>query len=193
MKKNILKTTPKAKTADQRSNRTLWKMKKALHFLPALLFLAMAAAVTSCSDDEDYTIGEESPAVFFEKNLPQEKVGEGTNVTEVPFSGFNNDGNVCVVLNSYNELNLIYQGEDPLPEVDFSKYSLVIGRVWLNVGLKFNDLTVSKDGGGNTVVTLDFTYLSDNATIALVTYYYYWALCPKFSPQNITTRINYDH
>ena len=53
MKKNILKTTPKAETAGQRNNRTLWKMKKALRFLPALLFLVMTVAVMSCSDDEE--------------------------------------------------------------------------------------------------------------------------------------------
>ena len=54
MKKNILKTTPKAETAGQRNNCTLWKMKKALRFFPALLLLAMVTiTMVSCSSDEN--------------------------------------------------------------------------------------------------------------------------------------------
>ena len=54
MKKNILKTTPKAETAGQRNNSTLWK-KKVFCFLPTLLILAATFSFSSCSDDKDFS------------------------------------------------------------------------------------------------------------------------------------------
>ena len=156
-----------------------------------LLFLAVGMAVTACSSEEDeYSEERESLAEFFKKSFPQEKDGEGTNVTDVPFGGFNKQGSVCKVISSYDELKSSYQGNEILPEVDFSRYSLVIGRAWLNVGYKFKKLTMTKEEG-NTVVALHFTVLYD-AVFALVTYYYYWALCPKFTPKNLTTRFLFE-
>lgn len=162
--------------------------KKALLLFSALLLLTMGMVVTACSsEEEEYSEERESLAEFFKKSFPQEKDGEGTNVTDVPFVGFNEQGSVCKVINSYDELKSSYRGNETLPEVDFSKYSLVVGRAWLNVGYKFKNLTVTNEDG-NSVVTLHFTVLHDTA-VALVTYYYYWALCPKFTPKTIVTKI----
>ena len=172
----------------QRQRLELWRQL----LFSALILLAISMAMTACSSDEDSISAErESLAEFFKKTFPQEKDGEGTNDTNILFAGFNEQENVCEVINSYDELKSSYQGKEPLPEVDFSKYSLVIGRAWLNVGYKFKKLTVAK-GKGNTVITLHFTVLS-NSVFTIMTYYYYWALCPKFTPQNLTTKIYYDN
>ena len=152
--------------------------------------LFLTATLAACSSDEDDNIPAEKESIedFFKKTLPQEQEGSGTDVKDVPFTGFDKQENVCVVINSYDELKTIYQGNNPLPEVDFSKYSLIIGRAWINVGYKFKNLTISEDNKGNSVVTLHFTVLYD-ATLAMVTYYYYWVLCPKFSPTQLDVKI----
>lgn len=164
-------------------------MKKVFYCFSALLLLAVAVTVSSCSSDDDI-IPEEKGVLsdFFEKSFPIEKEGEGTKVKNVPFSGFDNQENVCVVINSYEEFKSVYQGKEPLPEVDFSKNSLVIGRAWLNVGKKYQKLTVEQ-ADHYTFITLRFTNLSD-AALAVMTYYYYWDLIPKFLPQTIVTNID---
>lgn len=164
-------------------------MKKIFYCFSALLLLAAAVTTTACSSDDDI-IPEEKEILsdFFEKSFPIEKEGEGTKVKNVPFSGFDNQENVCVVINSYEEFKSVYQGNEPLPEVDFSKNSLVIGRAWLNVGKKYQKLTVEQ-ADHYTFITLRFTNLSD-AAFAVMTYYYYWDLIPKFLPQTIVTNID---
>ncbi|MBR5919063.1 MAG: hypothetical protein IKZ83_04095, partial [Prevotella sp.] len=105
-------------------------MKKILCFFSALLLAMAAVTTTACSNDEESIPidAEKSPSEFFATNFPQEKDGEGTNIKDVSFAGFDNQENVCLVVNSYEELKSIYWGKESLPEIDFSKNSLIIGR-----------------------------------------------------------------
>ena len=170
---------------------------KAVRIFAVLLSAAglfLTATLAACNSDNDEIPGNDeipenvSLMEFFETNFPNEQEGSGTDVKDVPFSGFDNQENVCVVINSYDELKTIYQGKNPLPEVVFSKYSLVIGRICLNVGKKFQKLTAEQTNN-QTLITLYFAELND-AALTAATYYYYWALIPKFSPQTIVTKID---
>ena len=169
------------------------KMKKStLHFFWVMISvcLLLPVGLTACSSDDENVIPEEKGIIadFFAKTFPKEQEGAGTDVKEVPFSGFDNQENVCIVINSYDELKSVYQGKEQLPEVDFSKHSLVIGRAWLNVGKKYQDLMVEQKDS-YTFITLRFTNLSDAAS-TVMSYYYFWDLVPKFVPQTIVTTIN---
>ena len=164
---------------------------KAVRIFAVLLSAAglfLTATLAACSSDEDDNIPAEKESIedFFKKTLPQEQEGAGTDVKDVPFTGFDKQENVCVVINSYDEFKSIYQGKKTLPEVDFSEYSLVIGRAWLNVGKKFHKLTVEQTSN-QTLITLYFAEFSD-AAFAVMTYYYYWALIPKFSPRQLNVK-----
>ena len=108
------------------------------------LCLLLPVGLTACSSDDDIVPEEKGNlADFFEKTFPKEQEGTGTDVKDVPFSGFGHQDNVCVVINSYEELESVYRGKEQLPEVDFTKNSLIIGRAWLNAGKKYQNKPIN--------------------------------------------------
>lgn len=88
----------------------------------------------------------------------------------------------CYVINNYRELNTLYKGQKTIPDIDFEKYTLVIGRAYmLHTGESLGYYDVSSEGKninlyieacpiGFDVIELD----------------YFWGLYPKFETDILT-------
>lgn len=164
-----------------------------------LLFLTLISMVCSCSKDSEATeiIDENVIATFKQSNA-------GSDVTkffaselplmrkyydfEVPFYW---RGTIytetCKLVNSMEEFQAFYYGEVPLPQIDFSNQTLIIG--WHEFGLidEMDKLELRKDANGYTlnVYTLRYKGLHNAATYWLC----YWGIFPKQTEGPVSVNI----
>lgn len=113
---------------------------------------------------------------FFNEQLPFGKRSESFFV--------GSDKDECYVINNIQELKNIYRGNVSLPEIDFERFTLVIGQEiisnlypLINQNLEFHDKQCELK-----LYIPDF----DGDTTALQYYLYYWALYPKFNTNGIS-------
>lgn len=124
-----------------------------------------------CTKQEDCMILD-----FFNYQLP---IGKSSNSFFI-----DSDKNECYVINSLEELKSIYKGNVEIPEIDFERYTLVIGQEILsdfNYPVYKQDLMFSDHKCHLTLYVPDFD-LENNTT----QYFYYWALYPKFYTEGIS-------
>ena len=91
------------------------------------------------------------------------------------------------IVNSMEELKSIYEGEATLPEIDFGKYTLVIGRVCLTLGYRL--VSQGFKGEGDSIFNLTFEYAADPQKygfLGVMVDYYFWGLYPKMERQSLT-------
>lgn len=138
------------------------------------------------SDDGDDQLGIEVTHInaddevkdFFEKEL--------TSFTDVvPTSFFvMMEGNAHFVINSKEEFQSIYQGHEQLPEIDFSKYTLIVGQQKRNVELgkespgQFLEQKLYQTDDGYQMYLYCKSVVPD-AVLYAISYIYYWGLYPK--------------
>ena len=101
------------------------------------------------------------------------------------FVYFSDNDHKCIIVNSMEELETIYCGTDPLCEIDFTTTTLILGRAFAANGYKFRYIEVNNKED-ETNVTLHFKQREGMWTSDMI-FYYFWALCPKFSPKEIVT------
>ena len=113
------------------------RMKKYLFITCSLALVVQAAtAFIGCSADADVDNSENtivvspedvgnSVSVFFEEALPKDAESK-VFFTDVP-----KDKDFCMVIDNEDELMSAYHGDEELPKIDFSNYSLVIGKLFL--------------------------------------------------------------
>ena len=94
---------------------------------------------------------------------------------------FSDNDHKCIIVNSMEELATIYCGTDPLPEIDFTTTTVILGRAFAANGYKFRYIEVNNKED-ETNVTLHFKQREGIWTSDII-FYYFWALCPKFSPK----------
>ena len=124
-----------------------------------------------CTRQEDCMILD-----FFNYQLP---IGKSSNSFFI-----DSDKNECYVINSLEELKSIYKGNVEIPEIDFERYTLVIGQEILSdfyYPVYKQDLMFSDHKCHLTLYVPDFD-LENNTT----QYFYYWALYPKFYTEGIS-------
>lgn len=143
-------------------------------FTMLVVLQVLGLGLASCSNDDEVEINQDVIA-FFENELPSDYHSGPTN-----FIFHEDDGdpwqNVCVLVNSNEELSRIYTGSRSLPSIDFSRYTLAIGRVVLpDSGYSFEsanlkstsdpqmDVYLSSKGGGYMTLSLR----------------YFWKIYPK--------------
>ncbi|MBP3767595.1 MAG: hypothetical protein J6I31_04875 [Prevotella sp.] len=106
-------------------------MKKQLLFF----YMTLAFFLTACSNSDDDMIVQESPVTtdveaFFARALNEKEFLNKPNgfFSLDEFSSLSNEHPVIIrSINSREELEQAYQGELALPEIDFSKITLIIG------------------------------------------------------------------
>ena len=172
-------------------------MKKIL-FIPLMLFAS--ACIVGCSSDDDESNSNENTVMpvnvtddytcyFFNAEWPDGKYSE-TFFTDA-FSEGGEEQNVAYVINSRQELANVYTGERDLPEIDFGKYTLIIGQQILPC---LGHYLVKKD-----LVEKDGLYLylyvkNDNENLpTALQRLYYWGLYPKLSQEKITVAVFKDY
>lgn len=170
------------------------------------LFLLAVLLPTGCSSDEDDEI----------KGNVIEQVAYGNDITEffnkqVPFLGSKclylyNVGTLSskdyLIINSQEEYaNTFQEYEGTLPEIDFSRYSLIIGSLLYQQPQKKGDKVpkepkrqlLYKTNDGYTL-ELYYSYEevgSDDAITSLMQYVNYWGIFPKLAEGKMDVILKY--
>lgn len=118
---------------------------------------------------------------FFDKELPK---GTRSNSFFI-----NSDQDECFVINSIQELKSIYKGNKEVPNIDFDRYTLVIGQLIdpdaydpvMKQDLMFKDHKCHL-----TLYVPNLDGVSLNGVNYKTQYLYHWALYPKFSTEAIS-------
>ena len=128
------------------------------------------------SDGNAFSLNVLASFYFFNEQLPIGKRSASFFV--------GSDKDECYVINNLQNLKNIYRGEALLPEIDFDRFTLVIGqKVMPNASypvIKQNIEFYSNQCKLNLYVP-DY-----NGEIASFQYFYYWALYPKFNTEDIS-------
>ena len=166
-----------------------------------LTFMAMAVVgIWGCSKDDstEENLGtEDNPGIvsspvfvknsditdFFNEALPND--GERSECFFASPTGPDKD--TCCVVNSRSELQALYTCDKQLPEIDFDKYTLILGMRIIPAGYAMEIKTVETTEEA-IVVTLETEQLP-GAFIAAMIPYYYWGLYEKLSPQKVITKV----
>ena len=157
-----------------------------------LSLLAMIAIVfIGCSNDDEVTpmpesvvpvICNESISVFFEQYLPKD------GHSEVFFTDVPENEETCMVIDNKDELRSAYNGDKELPEIDFSKYSLVIGKLYVAAGLYVKEQAMQYDSPTTLSIFLE---TDERGYIAIMMDIYYWGVYPKLPSKNLIIRKYY--
>ena len=172
-------------------------MRKVLFILGVLLSLGVFCA---CSSDDE--IDNESPDVL--NNLTPIDKGDSFaaisdffktafNEESKPFDFGNNLGNEenpCVIINNEEEFEEVYTGESSLPTIDFSKYTLIIGKVFLSAGTFIDNMNINHINRAKATLSINCIIDSKGAYIGTIGYVYYWNLFPKFHASIINVEVS---
>ena len=161
-------------------------------FYAISLLLAFSLVITSCSKEENRAapyekdsettvtpVESQNVTDFFNTTLPND--GE---VSQYFFTSVSPQRDICSVVNSRAEFEAIYSGVEELPEIDFEKYSLVIGMVMLSGGYRIEEFNLGKTTDA-LVVNLDIRRL-DGTFLTGFFPSYYWGLYEKLPKRDIT-------
>ena len=162
----------------------------------------------SCSNSDETEINDvdiirqskRATAEYVQKATPSEEVTaffssalhDGQSPTEF-FTTLDSRSDTCCLVNSRSELQSLYAGNRPLPEIDFEKNSLVIGKVMLTAGSVISEFEIeTKD---NSYIASLSVHGLDGTWLAVIIPYYYWGLFEKLPNKEITakTDLNYVH
>lgn len=104
-------------------------------------------------------------------------------------NNLSDDENPCIAINNKEEFEKAYTGDSPLPNIDFSNYTLIIGKIELNANIKIDNMSIRIN---NKKAAIDINCIIDNkgTYIAIIDDHYYWNLFPKFFVSEITVEVN---
>ena len=128
---------------------------------------------------KDYTVISTVPVseevkAFFDEALPNEN--------RTPAFSFSTENKAeFFVINSQDELESRYKGESILPEIDFAKFTLIIGKAYM-LGMTYhvNSLEIHKYENDQTLCV----FTDDPEGLFWMAYnMYFWALFPKIEQE----------
>lgn len=162
------------------------------------LFLLAVLLPMGCSSDEDEgTIIQRVDLGHQIEDFFNSEWADYNNDDVYPSTFFNHDergrDKICLI-NSQEELSKIYQGTKEIPEIDFSKYTLIVGQQKRNVEIgkestgKFLEQKLFQTEDGYQMYLYCNSIIPD-AVIYRISYIYYWGLYPKQDIKNITVNI----
>lgn len=177
-------------------------MKKVTLLMSVLLTLGLFSA---CSSSEDY---DTKSSDDFDVLNP---IAEGDSLAaisdffktefdsyEKPFdlkNNLSNEDNPCIIINSEEDFMEVYTGDLSLPAIDFSQYTLIIGKIYLSAGTFLDNMSIKQT---NPVkATLSINCIIDTnpnvGYIGRIYWNYYWKLFPKFHASEISVEINKEY
>ena len=177
-------------------------MKKLLLMMSVLLSLGMFCACSS--DDEMSEIGNKTSDAIIELTPIEEgedyvAISEffktefgGSYDDDKPFDFKNNlsdEENPCVVINNEEDFKEAYTGYMSLPVIDFSKYTLIIGKIYESGGT-FIDNVYIKTNNAKTTLFVDCIMDTKGFYLGGFFWCYYWKLFPKFHASKINVEIS---
>ena len=129
-------------------------------------------------DENNYFLSYELALIssFFNKELPVWRPSDSFFV--------DSDQDECYVINSLDELKVVYSGDKEIPNIDFNQYTLVMGQIiepdFYYPAYK-QELMFTDHKCHLTFYVPDF-----GPGYTAVPHFYYWALYPKFSTEGIS-------
>ena len=142
------------------------------NLLRCVLFLGLFASCKGIEPTGDAGIlpvsASEDVEFFFESHLPSSDYSHSN-------TSFNfGDETECFVINDVDDFKAVAPESVTLPEIDFDKYTLIIGQVVMgNPGYRFVSQSIHSD-------TLKVVYKNlGGASPAVITSYYFWELYDK--------------
>lgn len=177
-------------------------MKKVLFILGMLLSLGMFWACSSDDESEN-----ESPVILNELfPIVEEyysttvsnffKTEFGTYEDEKPFDLKNNlssEDNPCIVINNEEDFNEVYTGDLNLPTIDFSKYTLMIGKIYLTAGTFIDNMSIKQTNSSEATLFINCIIDTKEAHTCYMLWKYYWTLFPKFDASEINVEISQEY
>lgn len=128
---------------------------------------------------KDYTVISSVPVsdevkAFFDEALPNEN--------RTPAFSFSTENKAeFFVINSQDELESRYKGESILPEIDFAKFTLIIGKAYM-LGMTYhvNSLEIHKYENDQTL----YVFTDDPEGLFWMAYnMYFWGMFPKIEQE----------
>ena len=155
----------------------------------AAALLLSGAGFAGCSDSDEAPTAAGTPPV-----APSQEI---TDFFDAHLSGHTTDFNFsyidvweteCFLVNSEDELRAIVPEPIGLPEIDFGKYTLIIGQHVFEVPIyKLESQAVET---GTDVLTLNLVYrVLDGAAPAVIAPYYFWGLYDKLPEYEVNVNI----
>ena len=174
--------------------------------------LMLAVGMSSCSKSDSEEIANEEPvneevtnndllsnegvdadtyqrlSVFFQSELHDPFYNEFGVASSTFFGELEWDAQPCYLINSMEEFRAAYQGDEQLPEVDFDRYSVLVGRTIRMGGAESLRSFSLEDEGDHyrlAIVILcnvnpDLIYTCDIGDL------FYWNIYPKLETKPIT-------
>lgn len=127
-------------------------------------------------------------AVFFRDELHSPYWDGQGNEIKTFFEQGEWDDKSCLMINSRQEFQDAYMGTKELPDVDFSNYTLIIGRVWGNdTSYKLNSVLLT-DMTENYELETKMLHYVDRLALLTAVIIYYWRLYPKLEKKDIIVK-----
>ena len=151
--------------------------------------LMMAVGMSSCSSDDPIegqnvsTVKADDELTFFMTEALYGSEFEGRRT----FFCADSEEEKCIIINSEQEFREAYRGDKELPKVDFSKYTLVVGRSWGNDSSYFFDNFEMVDKGDSYQLNLRLIHnmLPDYLAFCMVIDIYFWKLYRKMESKPV--------
>ncbi|MBP5278310.1 MAG: hypothetical protein J6Z18_07485 [Prevotella sp.] len=153
-----------------------------------LLLMTAVAGLAGCdnADDSKTTLSpvktDELVDVFFRK--ASNDIGRGI-ISFFPERKQSTDVSPLII-NNVEDLRSAYYGKDELPTIDFSKYTLIIGAVYITAGIYVKEQKLILNERSATLHL--FMEMTDEAVITNFNHELYWGLYPKLSIRNINVK-----
>lgn len=105
-------------------------------------------------------------------------------------NNLSNDNNPCIIINNKEEFEEAYMGELTLPAIDFFKYTLIIGKIFMGAGTFIDNLDIKQIDDNKVSLAVHCITDTKGGYIDAMYDHYYWELFPKFHASEIEVEIN---
>lgn len=140
----------------------------------------------------DVELSEVSPsdllAVFFSEELHNPIWDADGIESKTFFEQGNWDDESFLVINSQKDFQQAYMGRKELPEVDFDKYTLIIGRTWGSDSSFRLESVVLRDTGKAYELETKIQHFTDIGSFGAIVTMYYWGLYPKLQQKEMSVK-----
>lgn len=156
------------------------------------ILLLLAVGLAGCEEEDEndtflYPVNANEQVSSFFDNISKEYYWKQRGF----FNDTLEDEDMCIIINSDEELRSAYSGEGQLPSIDFKQYSLVLGKVFVDISWNLKEQRLELDGK-NALLHLYFERPTE-ATIDQMIQHFYWGLYKKNSARIIKTKKYYDN
>ena len=164
-------------------------MKQIVIFLSLLLTMGLFSGCSNDDDKYDHELSSIQPTnddipLFFNSVFES----EGENVIDFK-NNISDTTSPCIIVNSKEDFEKSYTGKMLLPEIDFSKYTLVLGKVCLSAGIFIDSIGIKQLNSAKAILTVNCS-IDDGTYYGIMRNLCYWGLFQKFHASEMSVKVN---